>query len=250
MLCGTLEPRFIACFPSLLRICSYYLLIAGAVSWYDAFSTDLYGKHRLYKEVIHIVRNPINVIESRAYRLAIAGSNSMHREFLGYVAGQWEDVGDLFPGNSTSTNLNADEIKFALKHWVRRNAFVQKTASWVEQIEQLSTEPLVAWRMCMAAGFGPRCPPLENWRSVLGDTGKHTNTDHGKTSIIERPKIAWSLLVKLEPMYAAIAMKMSLEFGYAVPDEHLYNNVHYRDISTLQYQCGFDQNQKWDCLVV
>jgi hypothetical protein len=55
-------------------------------------------------------------------------------------------------------------------------------------------------------------------------------------------EIEWSTLLQLEPMCASIAMKMSLEFGYQVPDEYVYNNVHYGDISTLQYQCGCDQN--------
>jgi hypothetical protein len=226
-------------------------IVAGASSWYDAFKNNLHGKRRVYKEVIHIVRNPINVIDSRSFRIAIAGSSNINYiAFLKHVAGQWEGVGDLFPGNSTTAAITYDDgIKFALKHWVRRNAFVHKTASWVEQIEQLSTEPLVAWRMCMAAGFGPRCPPLEHWRNALASTSTHTNTDDGKKTSVERRTIDWSTLLQLEPMYAAIAIKMSLEFGYPVLDEHLYDNIHYGDISTLQYQCGFDENQKWDCWV-
>jgi hypothetical protein len=268
------------------------LVLAGAASWYDAFLTRgkylvKYGKpreykHRVYKDVLHIVRNPIKVIESRyvtfslstlggvvlgrciaspshiavywvrAYRLAIESSE--YKTFLALISGQWEDVSDLVQlGDSNTANATHHTpdvaIRFALKHWVRRNSFVHQVASWREQIEELSTEPLVAWRICMAAGFGPRCPPLEHWRSALGGISKDTNTDTGKTNTVERHKMDWATLIQVEPMYAAIAMKMSLEFGYQVlDDEHMRQNLYsYGDISNLQYQCGFDQNQKWDC---
>jgi hypothetical protein len=225
---------------------------AGAVSWYDAFLTERNGKVRVYKDVLHIVRNPIKVVESRTYRVAIEDS----RIFLAKVAGQWEDTSDLVPPRKSTTSATTHDhsdaaIRFALKHWVRRNSFLHRVASWVEQIEQLSTEPLVAWSLCMAAGFGPRCPALEKWRNVLGVTSKQTNSDINKTNgrKVQRQTIDWSTLLQFEPMYAAIAMKMSMEFGYQVlHDEHLvYVNNRYGDISTLQYQCGFDQNQKWDC---
>jgi hypothetical protein len=153
----------------------------------------------VYKQVIHIVRDPIKVIESRAYRLALTGVYKNIKHFMKRMVGAWENADDLVRGGSANTTQE-DATRFALKHWVRRNSFVHQVASWVEQIEQLSKEPLVAWRMCMAAGFGHRCPPLEHWRIALSGTSKHTNTDHGKASEVERQKIDWSTLLQLEPM--------------------------------------------------
>jgi hypothetical protein len=251
LLCYTLE-CMLAFFSNLCMLLSSFL-VTGASSWYDAFLTNEGGKCRVYKEVLHLIRNPINVIESRSFRLAI--DSLLQRKHLRHVAGQWEDVGDLFPVNSTlHDDITYDnDIKFALKHWVRRNSFVHQTASWVEQTEQLSTEPLAAWRMCMAAGFGPRCPGLDHWRNVIEHMGNHTNTDTGnatgKMTSVDRRKVEWSTLLQLEPMYASIAMKMSLEFGYHIPYEYLYDNALYGNISTIQYQCGFDPNQKWDCWI-
>ena len=110
----------------------------GAVSWYDAFKIS----DRRYTNVLHIVRDPLKTIASRALRCP--------NIFLKKITAFYEDT----------TDLQGSEIicyKFALKHWVRRNSFVERHASWREQVEHLNSGPLPTWNLCMAGHFGSRC---------------------------------------------------------------------------------------------
>lgn len=226
--------------------CGHYPGTDGAASWFDAFVTEFHGKRRMYREVLHIVRNPIKVIASRVHRLE---GNMSYVKGFHRLTSPWENTSDLvhiIESENYYTDRRDDAMKFSLKHWVRRNSFVGVVASWVEQIEQLSSDPMALWRLCMAAHFGPRCQTLEQWRQAMDNTSQTINTDMDKFKFAnkEKRKVDWLELLRLEQMYSSIALKMSLDLGYEIPHEILPD---YPYISELQYQCGFDQHGKWDC---
>jgi hypothetical protein len=69
----------------------------GAVPWYDAFDDG-----RRYDHVLHVVRNPLRVIQSRAYKMLAIGEKYLL--FMANKTSKWEDPSELnFAKCSTKT---------------------------------------------------------------------------------------------------------------------------------------------------
>lgn len=145
----------------------------GAVSWYDAFKDK--DKKRMYSNVVHLVRDPIKVIDSRAHKCLL----SSHRSFLISTVGVYEETKDL-KGKDVITLK--DCLKFSLKHWVRRNSFVENFAIWRSQIEGIFNDPLRVWQLCMAGGFGSRCPRLDSIQEILKMMPQNLNSNYVNTT--------------------------------------------------------------------
>lgn len=218
----------------------------GAVSWYDAFKSS-----RKYSHILHLVRNPLKTINSRALRC------SNMEKFLRRVVNGYEDVSDLMSHNTSLDSC----LKFALKHWVRRNSFVENYASWREQMEHLQ-EPLTVWNLCMAGHFGPRCKSLTEIGAKIKKVPTDLNSSYSNTTlslfqkqtqikktVMNAPKQTWKELAEIvQPVnekYIKIAKEMSRRYGYDVVSD---------GVGPIEYECKFtEQNgsnlKKWDCFI-
>ena len=128
--------------------------------------------------------------------------------------------------------------RFSLKHWVRRNSFVQHHASWRERIEKVSSDPFFAWRLCMASHFGPKCPDLCRMRKAMERMKQNMNSDYSENK--NSSKWGWDdldSLGRIERDYVAIAKQMAFEYGYD----------HSSSTKPIDYQCGFSEGEHWDC---
>jgi len=230
--------------------CGVYPGNDGAVSWYDAFD---HGKR--YQNILHVVRNPLDVIQSRAFKMQ---SLPHQRFFLLQMTKKWED--DFLLKKAISTNSTEERFKmfyqFSLHHWVNQNSFVQNHSSWRERIEDLSVEPLADWRLCMAGMFGERCPDLRTMREHLQNVSQSLNSlfsnatisraQAGRIRVSNQTKIqlTWGRLQEIvgeaSHPYVAIARQMSAEYGYKDVEE---NNA------SIDYVCGFEELH-WKCTIL
>jgi len=230
----------------------------GAVSWYDSFDGG-----RRYNHVLHVVRHPLDVIQSRAYKEIALPS---HFKWFRSQTARFEDTEAINRsfrerrlGNETEYRRNV--YVFSLQHWVRRNSFLDQHASWRERIEELSMDPLADWRMCLAGNFGRRCPDLVTFRQELAIhqsknqlNSMYAGSNMSQQQILEgisgndlqkKKRLTWAELEHLVreayAPYVWIARRMGLFYGY--PD-------HEGGSGTLvDYDCGFDELLKWDCWV-
>jgi len=210
----------------------------GAVSWYDAFKIS----DRRYTNVLHIVRDPLKTIASRALKCG--------HTFMKRTSSFYEDATDLQGPDNTC-------YKFALKHWVRRNSFVERHASWRERVENLKSGPLPTWNLCMAGHFGSRCPALSEFNKTVnavpsdlnsgyanGTASKSQTQKHGLKK--KKVDMTWdSLLEYVGPenrRYIRIAQEMGRRYGYIIEGE------------PIDYICRFtmkdgDVDKYWDCFI-
>jgi hypothetical protein len=230
--------------------CGKYPGSDGVASWYDAFDLNT-GQQ--YDTALQLVRYPLNVINSRAFRM----KDKSNVLFMKTTVEQWEDTQDL---RKDGRSILESNFRFSLKHWVRRNSFVQRYAEWRETIEDISSDPMVAWRMCMAAYFGPKCPSLPVWRSALRDVDPTTNTQgnspkltrHNVTAAISQYRWTWedlSRLGKEESHYVSIARQMAYEYGYNSLGKKVVNFAALNNPG-ISYQCGFRYGKRpthWNC---
>mmetsp|Transcript_63699 Transcript_63699/g.74621 ORF Transcript_63699/g.74621 Transcript_63699/m.74621 type:complete len:707 (-) Transcript_63699:84-2204(-) len=193
----------------------------GAVSWYDAFYTG-----RRYDRVLHLVRDPLKTIASRMKR-------KHTRKWLVKHLSPYEKV----------TSIN--DMIFAIKHWVRRNSFVERHASWRVQAEMFYSEPLAVWELCMAAGFTNRCPDLTIIRAAMDQMPSNINTWYNASEASRRP-LTWDFLeLKVGPeneKYVAIAKTMARNYGYS----------QYANVTLVEYDCEYkvhsgNRFEDWDC---
>lgn len=234
--------------------CGVYPGADGAASWYDAFDVG-----RKYDTVLHIVRYPLHVINSRVLRIVKTPYNALHTASF---CDKYEDMSDMLQWYSSSAEDRQVELLFrsTLKHWVRRNSFVQRHAEWRETIDDLSSEAMVAWRMCMASYLGPRCPSLLQWNKAVDAIDKTINTSGNLTADINVTsskglRWSWDDLTKLgqaESDYVAIAKQMAFQYGY---DENGTKVANVLDLPNpgYTYDCGFARGKlpsHWNCWLV
>ena len=70
--------------------CGPYPGSDGAASWYDAFRSG-----REYDFVVHSVRHPLDVINSRAYRIQQKEDSIKYLKWMQAVVDRWEDTADI-----------------------------------------------------------------------------------------------------------------------------------------------------------
>jgi hypothetical protein len=222
----------------------------GISSWYHAFRNPprpLDSFPMMFDRVVHIVRNPLNVIKSRAKRMI---QNDRSIPFLQIIFQDWEQFVEPIANSTMSV------YHFVLRHWVRRNSFVGQHAEWTARVEDLSEDPIIAWSLCMASGFGPRCPTMHIFRNATASVSTKTNTDGG---LPKGDPITWEALAgwgtQRDKDYVIIAMQMASKFGY----QHEYGLA--EKLSTarnMSYKCGFENEKEvlanasvmprhWDC---
>ena len=223
--------------------CGPYPGSDGAVSWYDAFKSDV----RRYRHVVHLVRDPLRTINSR---IAKCRFHRAHMNSLRKRVGRYEKIS----GGDGCT-------LFSIKHWVRRNSFVEYHASWREKVEILSSEPLSVWEMCMAASFGRRCPGLPTISFHLEAMPSNLNSLYRGATLSKKQRIqhfgnlsdaasleTWRTLEdaigEKNRKYVQIAQDMAKSYGYPVPQNH----------TIFGYHCMFtkrvgNSNKFWDCFV-
>lgn len=224
----------------------------GAVSWYDALFDG-----RQYDSVVHLVRDPLLVINSRVVKMSDAKNPASHAKFLLTRTQRFEESSDLL---SIIDSENKDAMaSFSLKHWVRRNSFVQRHAEWRETVEDLSEHALSAWNLCMALHFGARCPSLARWSQAILSIDTHTNTgqhepaepstegtdghDTANESLWTWHRI--SSIGTVECEYARIALLMARKYGYYSRESpEMARNC--TIAADENYECGFE-GDKWDC---
>jgi hypothetical protein len=219
--------------------CGPYPGSDGAVSWYDAFQIS----ERRYTHMLHLVRHPLKQINSRSLRCP--------KKFLERQVSSYENVED-------DLSEEGPCYKFALKHWVRRNSFVETHAIWRERVESLKSEPLSAWNLCMAGHFGSRCPTLVEFNEKIRKVPMDLNSEFSNTTTLTKRQerhalqhhkqtdLTWeSLLEKVgiqNEGYVRIAQEMSRRYGYDFVDK------------SNDYACSFtmkngDTDKYWDCFI-
>ena len=245
--------------------CGPYPGSDGAVSWYDAFD-----RGRRYKRVLHIIRHPLAVIESRSTKIMMKKISSV--SFMKKMLDGWEDTTDL---DVVLETPNVDlalsyAYTFSLKHWVRINSFVHRHASWREKVEDVFEDAYSFWRLCVAAGFGTRCKNLVEIEKALKSTSPTLNSMgvNGTLSNVQkilghdkiirekgstRKRLSWEQLKRLvlqkntslnekDLEYTVIAQEMASGFGYIVPT--------IKSNASCRYDCNFRKsgdNLHWDC---
>lgn len=215
----------------------------GAVSWYDAFKP----LRRRYKYVIHMVRNPLQTISSRITKCTLFYPS--HLEFLKRTTSPYEK----YTNDDTCSS-------FSIKHWVRRNSFVEQHASWRVHSESVLSDPLSLWELCMAAGFGTRCPALSTIKIQIKNMSTSLNSHHSGATLSKKMKMSnmiqhtskqglqsWELLTNTVEhenyKYIQIAKSMAVRYGYIVPK-----------FTPVGFDCKFteregEENDYWDCFL-
>jgi len=207
----------------------------GAASWYDAFRND---SNRTYSNVLHLVRNPLKVVKSRALK---CGAKFLRKIVSGYEKVEKGDFAQPC-------------YKFALKNWVRRNSFVEKHASWRVRTEDLDEDKLSLWNLCMAGHFGPRCPTMVelNMEGKVDSVPKNINTGQNREQYDKIGDLMWDSLLSLvgpqNEKYVKIAQAMSFKYGYESHSEKVGN------FESMDYDCWFtekvqNRDQFWDCFL-
>lgn len=220
---------------------SSYPGVDGAVSWYDAFYDKDAG--RSYKNVIHLVREPLKTMNSRISKCLLLQ--------------KWNHIGFLTNKTDKYEDYSRDEscVSFAVKHWVKRNAFVEQYASWRVQTETFFADPLAVWEVCMAARFGSRCPDLERISSQLKTVPSSLNSMFPGAVLSNKQKLlghtandtaiqqlSWKTLADeigaQNQKYIQIAQDMAIRFGYEQSSNHTF----------IGYACDFVRGDEgWDC---
>lgn len=177
----------------------------------------------------------------------------------------WKNITAFY---EDTTDLQSSDIicyKFALKHWVRRNSFVERHASWREQVEHLNSGPLPTWNLCMAGHFGSRCPALSEFKKAMNAVPTDLNSGYAKSTATKKQKkekqqpqknelkkktkrvdLTWDSLLEYvgteNERYIKIAQEMSRRYGYTIGGER------------IDYICRFtmkdgDIDKYWDCFI-
>eukprot|EP00547_Thalassionema_nitzschioides_P016502 CAMPEP_0194239214 /NCGR_PEP_ID=MMETSP0158-20130606/5745_1 /TAXON_ID=33649 /ORGANISM="Thalassionema nitzschioides, Strain L26-B" /LENGTH=410 /DNA_ID=CAMNT_0038973635 /DNA_START=919 /DNA_END=2148 /DNA_ORIENTATION=- len=228
----------------------------GSASWLDAFDRGIH-----YSHAIQVLRHPLKVIESRVKRLKGSkqerGKNKQgkfyYKEWFINKTKQYEDLEE----DCETWNERDAEMFFygvSLKHWVLHNSFIQEYASWRENIENVYTDPLAAWTLCMAGQFVLPCPNLSTFREALSNFSNSLNhdnkkVDHKKATNNETSDLTWDYLRKVVSPhnhdYVKIAQDMAIQYGYQDDSSEQLNNT--------KYECGFRTNKKgwevWRCYI-
>ena len=220
--------------------CGPYPGLDGAVSWHDAFKPLKNG--RRYKYVIHMVRDPLQTINSR-----IAKCELFPESHLYYMKRMTRDY-EEYTNSDTCSSV-------AIKNWVRRNSFVENHASWRVRTESVFSDPLSLWELCMAAGFGQRCPDLTTIKAHLKNNPTGLNSFYlGATPSKEQTRRniqivrhgqdlhSWESLTNAvgreNYKYIEIAKNMAIRYGYNVPES-----------TSSGFDCKFTEREYWDCFV-
>ena len=219
----------------------------GSSSWYHAFKTPSRGKISgreplRAKQVVHLVRDPLANVKSRASR-ALVHSNM---KFVYKVASMWEDTKKANFDNATMV------VAFSLRHWVHRNSFVSKHAEWRVKIEDLASDPLHTWMLCLEVGRDD-CPRLDVIRPVLEAMDHSINSD-GKLQDGNQEDITWWMqLADIDEDIVRIALKMASEYGYKL-DKRLEEMYRVPEVSyTCQFhneeaaRSGHESPRQWGC---
>jgi hypothetical protein len=155
---------------------------------------------------------------------------------------------------------NDDETKlfqWCLRHWVRRNSFVGMHAEYIAKIEDISGDPIDAWRLCMATYSGASCPELAVWREAIQHMSTHTNSGENLPVRLNSSFTkTWDDLAATSDRdrdYVAIALKLAENFGYEPEAEQTAKY----GLATLKFTCGFEgegearstggKTRYWDC---
>ncbi len=205
----------------------------GAVSWMDAF----YIKRR-YDRVLHIVRDPLKVIISRTKKRRVNKPPST----------MWDAVLKKYEMIPAADNHFQIDERFALIHWIRRNSFVERHASWRVLTETFYTDPLAVWETCMAAGFQERCPDLMAIRNGMDSMPSDLNTRKNKTAV--RTVSSWD---ELEHKYDDPKTKEYIKIAQTMARN--YGMPGYENSTIVNYDCGFrvkkgGRFEDWDCFLV
>ena len=224
--------------------CGTFPGVYGSSSWYHAFRGPLTGSKYekvSFEKVVHVVRNPLKSIHSRATRTFPNGIN-----FMKNVIADWESTSELAVGPDTISFH--DVSAWALKHWVRRNSFVSQYASWRVRVEDFVEDPWHSWALCVAMGLGSNCPLIEQWRHAVVTVPEDTNTG-GRTDNAKRQSdTTWEKLATRDEEshdHVRMALKLAKDFGYVIQDSLLERY----DVDAAEYKCKFteDTNQTWAC---
>jgi len=225
--------------------CGNFPGIYGSSSWYHAFRGPLpkskYEKVS-FNRVVHIVRDPLKVIHSRASRTFPSGVDFMKR-----VISDWEDTSEL--------DIDSEEISFedvsawALKHWVRRNSFVHQFASWRVRIEDFAIDPWHSWTLCVAMGLGSSCPMINEFGKAVEAIPEDTNTGRRTDDEVILPSITtWEKLASRDQEsrdHVRMALKLAMDFGYVIQDSLLERF----EVDRVNYRCTFTKGgqRMWAC---
>ena len=222
----------------------------GAVSWYHAFRQHQPRFHGniSFNRILHLVRDPVKAILSRAHTNLTFVQSVVAQRHLPFRNDEMNHVASL------ETLPLKRRLTYCTRHWVILNSFVEKFSRWRSKIEEISSSPSSSWHLCMAAGLGPKCPPLPVWKDALGGISTTINTEHG--TVDKTKTFSWSHLMALtdDRKYLAMAAHMALRYGYHVP-ESIQSAL---QLSSLQYHCSFaaddeersGRSKSWDCIIV
>jgi hypothetical protein len=224
--------------------CGTFPGIYGSSSWYHAFRGPLSGSKYekvSFKRVVHIVRDPLKAIHSRASRTFPSGVN-----FMKSVISDWEDTSELDIG---SEEISFEDVSaWALKHWVRRNSFVHQYASWRVRVEDFARDPWHSWTLCVAMGLGSSCPLIEEWGKAVEAIPEDTNTGRLTDKFILPSITTWEKLALRDQEsrdHVRMALKQAKDFGYVIQDS-LWERF---EVDKVKYKCTFTKGgqRMWAC---
>ena len=237
----------------------------GAVSWGHAFSSDAFflNKSRScphvwwqfqrgrrlkkivppdrtqlstrFREVMHLVRDPLKNVNSR------------------YNAGKIHAFAEVHSCNVDTSAVRKNPLAMTLHHWVHWNLFIEATASRRVRIEDFDQdEGHLAQSLCanLTAGYTNNnwyeptaCPSAEDFKVAALKLPTNDHTGHTKKAI---GGVTWSALHAQDPDTTRLAQLMALRYGYAIDPKDLYV-----DPAKHKESCTFRKDDgRWLCRLV
>jgi len=231
----------------------------GVVSWMECFNGNtkflmsridksLRCRHTVnladswrYKHIFHLVRHPLQNIDSRWD----AGVIINFQDSTKCQTAVDDGLDKSKMGNQNYT------LAFTLRHWVLFNSFAEATSEWGFRNEDLQNKfPQVVNEIRRRVGAGALSETAFNhMRAVSSKTNSHHTRKTGSVS--------WTWLCEIDPKYCMIAQLMSLRYGYELEIEDLHPRLRNELCSSKincsmdslppKPNCFFNKMRKWEC---
>lgn len=243
----------------------------GGVSWLQAFNDDRCSTpeynwrvgmdkrvHKVnyryrFKNVFHLVREPLKMIESRADAGFFGSPRNANQYYLDCVI----DIGI----RELREKVQPEELDFdfslilALRHWVLWNTFLDFVTENFLRLEDVASGGAQSARIVQAffvlPEFRDKFPNEDKIHRALNFVVDSRNSAHTKK--LEEFNLSWNYLSKLDRKFAIMAQILALNYGYDIfskdllPDALENTSESGEEFSLKKIDCSFNRRELWSC---
>jgi len=188
---------------------------------------------RLFRHVIHLIREPLDAINSRF--------NNGTRRASGSTFAPTSQCNLALRPNA-SLSARDQNLQLALQHWVLWNSFVEATAEHHVSLERLDAVAVKDMLTLANLGHGTNLTTIRAALRAVSRSARAVNARH----TVKARQLTWQDLAQIDPEYTALAQATALRHGYPVPPEARRRGL----ARCPQQQCGFTRQRKWGCSLV